>query len=101
MSEFKDQRTEALYWFEHARLAIGREAIDALDDVLGRAQNGPPDGAADGSIKPQLWTMLSGYVRSKRALAKAEGELESYIERCLVEFGDAGARPYEDDLEGV
>lgn len=118
---FKDQKTEALHYFKRARVMNDVEngddlsdlkrhdipqTIDALDDVLGRAQNGPPDGKADGSIKPQLWMMLSGYVRSMRALAKAEGELESYIERCLVEFGDAPRPPldeddYEDDPEGI
>jgi hypothetical protein len=111
MTTFKDQKTEALCYFKRARVMsevkngdlpdLKRhdipQMIDALDDVLGRAQNGPPDGEADGSIPPQLWTMLSGYVRSMRALAKAEGQLESYLERCLVEFGDAKRPPLDED----
>jgi hypothetical protein len=33
--------------------------LTTLDDVLGQAQNGPPDGTADGSIGRDLWTQLS------------------------------------------
>ncbi len=52
---------------ERARVALGRlysnavdsAALAALRDVLDDAQNGPPDGEADGSIDEVMWTGLS------------------------------------------
>lgn len=53
---------------ERAKQAVGRltknleddEAMADLEEVLGEAQNSPPQGAADGSIEPEVWNALGG-----------------------------------------
>ncbi len=51
------------------RNAISASALAALRDVLDDAQNGPPDGEADGSIDEVLWTGL-------RKMAEAFAEVQ-------------------------
>lgn len=41
-----------------------RSALSELRDVLDRAQNGPPEGEADGTIDEPMWTRLRDYARS-------------------------------------
>lgn len=45
------------------------DALRALYDVLGEAQNPPPDGAADGSISPDAWNEVR---RLHDAMANAQ-----------------------------
>lgn len=37
------------------QLRVPAEAVAELTAVVGEAQNGPPQGAADGTVSPQLW----------------------------------------------
>lgn len=66
------------YYLSIARRVNALEAeLRELDDVLGAAQNGPPEGAADGSIIETTWNELSNPVRTGRAfcwaIRKTEG----------------------------
>lgn len=47
------------------------DASRRLDDVLGRAQNGPPDGEADGSLTPEQWTTLRDFAEQTRGAINA------------------------------
>ena len=47
---------------------IGTADLKALHEALGKAQNGPPDGAADGTIDAAEWKAASDIAR---ALARA------------------------------
>jgi len=47
--------------------------MDDLQDIVGEAQNGPPQGSADGSINENAWYALRDHVdavRSARRLRK-------------------------------
>lgn len=43
-----------------------------LKKVVGDAQNGPPDGAADGTVDPMLWTLA-------RDLSKALEDVDFFL----------------------
>lgn len=45
--------------------------ILALETVLGEAQNGPPDGEADGSLTERRWTALRDVVQAARKFNEA------------------------------
>ena len=47
------------------------EPIIALDSILDDAQNGPPDGAGDGSLTERRWTTLRALVTAARAYDEA------------------------------
>ena len=52
-------------------LEIMRSRHQALLVVLDEAQNEPPLGAADGSIRPRVWTQLRAVERRFSALLEA------------------------------
>ena len=60
------------------------EQLVALDEILGEAQNRPPDGAADGSIRPVAWVALKGFIIGLRD-----------AHRCRTVFN--GARGHESE----
>lgn len=60
---------ELLEHFEGCR--VSGEFIEALDEILGKAQNGPPNGEADGSIDADRWARLSELSRAATAFNAA------------------------------
>ena len=62
-------------WFEVSTTQVedmaGSTAIAELETVLGEAQNGPPDGAADGTLSTAQWTALRDVQRAASMLAAA------------------------------
>ena len=67
-------------------LGTMRSKHQALLVVLDEAQNEPPQGAADGSIRPRVWTQLRAVERRLSALLEAidvyvddGGELEERV----------------------
>lgn len=50
---------------------IDMEHVTALDAVLDEAQNGPPDGAGDGSLTERRWSALRILVSAARVYDEA------------------------------
>lgn len=67
---------------QRAEAALAAQDVDALDAVLGEAQNGPPDGAADGSLTEKQWNAL----RTKSAALRA---MNAPVEEAQSEDSDA------------
>lgn len=47
------------------------QLLRKLEDVLGKAQNSPPLGAADGTIDEESWYALRAYINALRELRRA------------------------------
>lgn len=85
MSTQNEQAAAAVAKMNHAIdsvVAPMRSALRELRDVLDRAQNGPPDGEADGSIDDPTWTRLRDYANAVDAAlqgfeANAQGRRSS------------------------
>jgi hypothetical protein len=59
------QRIRAEHLMSQISLPDDKQLV-ALEEVLGEAQNGPPQGGADGSISPEAWQALSEYITALR-----------------------------------
>jgi hypothetical protein len=68
------QRETAVDLLSYFEDSINWKVLDRLEEVLGDAQNGPPDGAADGSIDEATWMALRVVVESAKALRHCLGK---------------------------
>lgn len=65
------QRTQALALLSPIGAVINVQTIRALREIVEDAQNGPPDGAADGSIDEALWNELKSIVTAGERMITA------------------------------
>ena len=61
--------------------AANDAAIAAMYDVLGDAQNDPPDGASDGSISEDLWTTANTMMGGFRVVNNMVARLQARKDR--------------------
>ena len=57
---------------ERALQALDCYDINDLEQVIGEAQNRPPQGDADGSISEELWRALRDFVQAWRVVERAD-----------------------------
>jgi len=80
------QMGRAAMLLAHFEALSGREWTDALEVVLDKSQNGPPDGEGDGSIGERQWAALRAVVRGARDISAALDELKiATFERAVRE----------------
>ena len=60
----KTQLYEAVFYLNHISNEANRKWLSAFDSVVGRAQNRPPLGEADGSIDEKTWYIFQDLVRA-------------------------------------
>lgn len=61
-----------------------QRAVGAMREILGMAQNGPPDGGSDGSFSREAWEVGSDIVASITLIERTEGVIQDLSARFMA-----------------